>query len=83
MAESVRCPVCAKSFYGFPGDNCGPCEVIVRAWTARGFLELCRYLEKVTKFEAYEAQRESGDGQSKALPSEAPPRSDPAPAEDE
>lgn len=69
MAETVRCPVCGKSFYGFPGDNCGPCEVIVRAWVARGFRELCRYLEKVTKFEAYDAQRESGE--------------DLAPAEDE
>lgn len=69
MAETVRCPICAKSFYGLPGDNCHPCEVIFRAWVAKGFVEFCHYLEKVTGFERYIAQQESGE--------------DPAPAVDE
>lgn len=69
MAETVSCYVCGKSFYGFPGDCCTPCEIIMRAWVAKGFKDLCHYLEKVTKFEQHIAHQESGE--------------DPAPAADE
>lgn len=70
MRGTVDCVVCAKPFFGYPGDACISCEAIVRAWVARGFLDMCRYLEKVSKFEAYvEAHQESSD--------------DPTPAADE
>lgn len=62
------CMLCGKSYWGVE-DTCGPCEVVVRAWVAKGFVELCRYLEKVTAFERYCALEESSD--------------DPAPAEGE
>ncbi len=38
-------------------EFCNTCEAIYRAWVAKGFRDLCRYLEKVSAFEEYEARR--------------------------
>ena len=67
-----ECMVCGKSFWGLE-DLCSPCEAIVRSWVAKGFLELCQYLEKVTAFEAYCLSKESSDDPAPAEePSEVP-----------
>lgn len=52
-ARSNTCGICGKDFWGIPDTHCGPCEAIIRSWVAKGFLDLCRYLEKVTAFEAH------------------------------
>lgn len=61
------CIVCGKSFWGVT-ETCGPCEAITRAWIAKGFTDLCAYLEKVSGFEAYlETHQESGNDPAPAV----------------